>query len=245
MILYINKNIKKKKILRRDILYIIIPIIIGIIFTFCLNYQRFGNIFEYGYSYNIRNLDNYKNRTHTIGYYLKNILDTLVMIPSVDLFKFPFFKMDIANTNYFISSLKYNYNILGLISYPIILVLIFKKFLKYDTYKNNTLNCFINITVIFSFILLLLNYIYNGISEVYTLESKFLLIICSVLMMLKLIENNSDKLKIPTEQKIFLILSAITICIIIPISISTDRLYLHMTSIKFVNSLKNTFMFWI
>jgi hypothetical protein len=253
LIAIILKLAAPKKVNFTNCFLAIIPIIIFILITSKVNVIRFNTPFEYGNTYNIKKLDvNFKN-TNPISYYIKGLIETIIIVPNIDFFKFPFFKMDVTDNTYFLNEFSYEHNVLGLISFPIIWFLIFKRFLKLknnndisseEKEKLNTLK-FINIVMLFSLIILLINFLYKGISEIYTLETKFLLMIASILFILKNIENEKIFNGNTIMDKVFLTFAIINILIMVPISISTDQLYLYMINIRFVNTMKNLFMFWI
>ena len=235
----INLDIKEKLVYS---LVTALPIIICITSIFVLNNNRFNLIFEYGNYFNVKSLDSTFTSTSPLSYYIKGIIETIAIEPNLDFFRFPFSNMDVLKNNTFDNEFKYDNNILGLISFPIIWFLIIKSFLKpYDkeAYKK------INIIIIFSFVILFINEKLYGLSEIYTLETKLILMIAALLFIFKYIQYQEDKNKISTINKFFIVLAILNILIIFPISISTDKMYLHQVNNPYVNTLKNAIMFWI
>jgi hypothetical protein len=226
-----NTNDKNKPNIKIDLILMSVPILIFIIITIFYN-MHYTDL----NSTNIENL--------SITNITKGVIEAIVITPNIDTFKFPFSKMDTVNNNFFKSEYSYEDNLLGIISFPVIWLLLLKKFLTYYEDKKNTYK-FINIVILFSFIILICNLAIYEISEIYTLEFKFLLLFCAILFVLKNIENKNIFSGNTVTDKAFLILSIINILVIFPISNSTDLQYLYYTNIDFVNTLKNTFMFWI
>ena len=104
----------------------------------------------------------------------------------------------------------------------------------------------INLNLLLAISLTIINFYFYNISEIYSLEAKFILTLSSLLLILKMIENNSTTINGDTiYDNVFLIFSIVTLYIIIPISISTDVQLLYLSNSSFITNLKNFFMFWI
>ena len=242
----IKGKIKFKNINKYIPLFIYLtPIILFIILTLCTNYIQFNNILDYGYTHNVNVIDiTYKRSTIDISYILKGILETIFIPPSIEVLRFPFSRINVIDNQYSEDEFYYNHNLLGIISFPVIYFLLIKHFLKYTNNQNIKTLQFINKTILLSFILLIFNILMNGISEIFTIETKYLLILSSIIFSLKYIEdNNLEYEKRNNFNTIFFILALINLYIVIPISISTDEQYLYNYHIPTVNTITNFIMF--
>lgn len=258
LIHFLSKK-KERKANRRDILWMILPILLFVFITGKLNQARFGHPFVYGNSYQVQNIDpTYPTSNHFFSM-LTGLIETFIITPNINFFQFPFSRMDLTNQTYFLNEFSYEHHVLGLLSFPVIWLLICKRFLVWENkkQKNNTslpllvnestleLNRFLNFMILFSFFVLMIHFLYQGISEIYTLETKFFLTFASVLFVLKYVENDKKCNGTTGIEQVFCFFVILQISIVVPISLSTDQLYLYQVNREFVNTLKNFFLFWI
>lgn len=171
-----------KKINRKNIIYLIMPFIIIGTIAMCLNYIRFGNVFEFGITYQLGILDNNYSKFNLMAI-LNGIYTYLFRIPIFDT-TFPYVFNNVSMINYF--GFYFNtstgngiipMSILGLIV-PFIIKKMDKKTVK-----------FIVICLISGILLLSLDAIFGGSIKRYSLEFNWLFLIPIILIAIKNLKN--------------------------------------------------------
>ena len=225
---------KKEKI--RDIMIIAIPLGVLAILQMIYNYLRFDNILEFGAKYQLTGFNMNYCMNITIGKAFAGIIEYIFRMPEIRVFNFPFVVINNTTELFRVNELLYENRLYGLAGIPVLWILLFKKnILK----ENNELNKIINLVLIVSLISIIINTSFGGICEVYAIDFKLLLCIFSVLLLLKLTEEDNKEM-----HKLFLVLCVLTILLMLPINFTTENNYLTNFGNDFSVYLKNIFEFW-
>lgn len=222
LIMYIALNIIKKTNTQKYLFYYIMPIIVIGIFQMNYNYARYDSIFEFGAKYQLTgfNVINYINNA-SYSRVFRAFKYYICQLPRIDFMQFPYVFMNISYDNKLYDVYLYENLITGLILYPIIILSIILCFgIKKDRILAKLKNCLIVLYIIF-FILVIINAIFAGVSEIYSLDFKFMLMIVGVIYILKYIDVVGYK-KLLTC--VFIICSILNILFILPISYSGEGL---------------------
>lgn len=170
-----------KKLNKKNIIFLIPFIIVGLI-TMYLNYIRFGNIFEFGITYQLGILDNSYSKFNLISI-LNGIYTYLLRFPIVDT-TFPYIFNNISMLEYF--GFYFNtatgngiltMSILGLIV-PFMVRKINKETIR-----------FIIFCLILGFIILCIDSVYGGSLKRYSIEFSWLFLIPIILMTINSFKN--------------------------------------------------------
>lgn len=228
----------KEKI--KDAIFICIPLGILAIFQMILNYIRFDNILEFGATYQLTGLNMNVTMIMTFGKIYAGIVEYLFRTITINPLVFPFVFVNTNTALTAINEICYENKLIGLISIPIMWGLL----LKGNVVKkadNKELKFFIRIALITVILAIIITTCFGGICEVYSIDFKLMLAIVSVLILLKWLENNSEKEDI---NRVFLILCVATIVIMVPLGLTTELGFFSNfasdTSVWF----KNIFEFW-
>ena len=237
LILYfVINSIKDSKEKLKDLLKIAIPLGILAIIQMIYNYLRFGSIFEFGARYQLTGFNMNYCMSFTLGKMFTGIFEYIFKLPEIRVLNFPFVFINNERELFRANELLYENRLYGLIAIPILWVLIFKKqILKSD----KGLNKVANIILITSLLSIIANTTFGGVCEVYAVDFKLVLSIISVVILLKLVENEKAQ-----NNKLYFILCIITILLMIPISFTTENNFLTNYGIDFTVYLKNIFEFW-
>lgn len=233
------KNLKLKEKIK-DWIIILIPLGIFAILQMFLNYLRFDNIFEFGARYQLTGFNMNTCMNITFGKIYAGLMEYLFKTPIVNPLKFPFIfaNDDISLTT--INEVCYENRLIGLISIPILYIYLFKgNIIKKN--KDKELHIFLNILLITTIIAIIINTCFGGICEAYTIDFKLILSIGAIILLLKWCENNQKNKDI---NKIFTLLSVVTIIIMVPLSLTTELDLLTNLSNDITVFFKNTFEFW-
>lgn len=236
--IYINKQKLKDKII--DISFILVPIGILAIFQMIINYLRFDNIFEFGAKYQLTGFNMTTCMSFTFGKIYAGIVEYLFKTPVINPLKFPFVFINKDTALTIINEVCYENRLVGLISIPIFYVYIFKKNIL-DKSKDKELKKFIDMCIVISLLSIIINSCCGGICEAYSIDFKMILSLGAILLLLKGISNNSTN---PTYQKVFVILCFATICIMLPIGLTTECDLLTNCGSDITVFFKSIFEFW-
>ena len=232
-----DKSIKEKII---DSIFVIIPLGSFAIFQMIYNYIRFDNIFEFGAAYQLTDANMTICMSFTFGKIIAGIFEYLLRLPRIVPFSFPFIFANTETGLMTINEVCYEARLVGLVALPILWIYLFSKNIL-EKSKDKSFKIFIRMIIIIAFIAMIIATCCGGICEAYSVDFKLLLCIGSIMLSLKLLNQNEKKQEI---NKLFLVLTLATILIMIPISFTTEANFL----INFINSntvfLKNIFEFW-
>lgn len=236
--IYINKQKLKDKII--DISFILVPIGILVIFQIIINYLRFDNIFEFGAKYQLTGFNMTTCMSFTFGKIYAGIVEYLFKTPVINPLKFPFVFINKDTALTIINEVCYENRLVGLISIPIFYVYIFKKNIL-DKSKDKELKKFIDMCIVISLLSIIINSCCGRICEAYSIDFKMILSLGAILLLLKGISNNSTN---TTYQKVFVILCFATICIMLPIGLTTECDLLTNCGSDITVFFKSIFEFW-
>lgn len=228
----------KNKII--DSILILIPLGILAIFQMIFNYVRFDNLFEFGARYQLTGFNMNTCMSFTFGKAIQGVGEYLLKTPTINPFTFPFVFINTSTLSTTLNELCYENRLIGLVAIPVFWIYLFaNNILSKSTDK--ALKKFVIIAVVVSFISIILNTCYGGICEAYSLDFKMILAIVAVILFMKAIEMEENKIYI---NKLFLIITIATILIMIPISFTTERNFLIDNTSSQTVFLKNIFEFW-
>lgn len=222
LLLYIVYNVYKTNIKKTsNILYYVLPIICIGIFQMIYNYVRYESIFEFGAKYQLTGF-NLLDYIHISGSrILRAFKYYIFQIPKFDVSNFPYIFMNTNYDNYLYNEWLYENVVTGLITYPVIVLAFIIFFSKSkDKVSLKIKNCLKLLYIIFIF-MVVINATCAGVSEIYSLEFKFILMFVSIIYILNYINLNPQKKII---HYIFIISCILNIGIIFPISYSGEEL---------------------
>ncbi len=239
-LLYSTKEIKSIKEKIKDGICIAVPLGILAVFQMILNYLRFDSILEFGAKYQLTGFNMNYCMNITFGKIYAGILEYLLKLPSIRPFEFPFIFVNTTTSLTSVNEVCYENRLVGLISIPILWIFLFRGNILRKS-KNKELKLFTNLCIIISFVTMALSTCFGGICEAYSIDFKLILCINAIILLLKLVEQNENKIEV---SRLFLILCLATIIIMIPISLTTElNLLTNLTSALTV-FFKNMFEFW-
>ncbi|MBR3696722.1 MAG: hypothetical protein IKM97_00380 [Clostridia bacterium] len=233
------KEIKiKNKI--KDSIIICMPLGILAISQMILNYVRFDNIFEFGARYQLTDFNMNTCMSITFGKIIQGIGEYIFKIPNVKIFTFPFVFINTEILATSLNELCYENRLVGLLGVPVFWIYIFMKDIISKS-KNKELNRLIIISLIVSFLSIIINTCFAGICELYSLDFKMILSVIAIILFNKEVEFAKDNFFI---NKLFLVAMIATILIMIPISFTTEENFLINNKSSQTVFLKNFFEFW-
>lgn len=238
LVLQSMKNISVKEKIK-DSIWIVVPLGIFAIFQMIFNYLRFDSILEFGAKYQLTSFNMIYCMKMSFGKIYAGIMEYIFRIPTINPLEFPFVFINTNTSLVSVNEVCYENRLIGLIAIPIMWIYIFLNNILRNE-KDKDLKNFIKICVVASIISLLFNSLFGGIAEVYSIDFKLVLSICAVILLLKLIDNNNDKML----NKLFLVICIATILIMIPISFTTEVNFLSNLRSQITVFLKNMFEFW-
>jgi uncharacterized integral membrane protein len=240
----ISKNIKT---LIKKIFAFIIPLSLMGIIQMWFNYVRFDSIFEFGALYQLTVAD---MRVHTgisLPILMKGIMKFLFTLPSISLFEFPF--INTYDTMYYsmgLNEYEYENSVAGILIIPIIWLIFLKGKIKKEDKIDKKLVKIINIVLITSVTLIVIVTCYAGAAEAYSMDVKIMLVLFSLLIGFKLLEQSSkNNISFEKYNFIFLVLCAISIFLVMPQSISTEGSLLENMYMPINIYLSHFFEFWL
>lgn len=186
----IYKLFRKYNINFKNIIYILIPCIIIGLCQMTYNYLRYDSIFEFGAKYQLTGFNLIDYMGFSLSKFVRGLKFSLFTLPT---FKneFPYIFIKVINDNEPFKEWLYENIFLGVLVSPVVvyqLVLMFKK--SKDKILNTCKN--INLIVYIIFILLvLINTSYGGISEIYFIDFKYVLILINVISILLYLKNTN------------------------------------------------------
>lgn len=203
------------------LLYYITPIIIIALMQMGYNYLRFDSIFEFGIKYQLTGFSLQKVQYCSIKKILRGLKFYTFQLP-IFTNQFPYIIMSIIPDNSLYSEFLYEHSVLGLISFPSIVlsfVLLFFKRKKKDLIDYKIILILLYIIFI---IIVIINTTFAGVSETYSTEFKLITMFSSIIYIEKLISisKNNKYLKVLT-----IVVYIINILLILPISYSGEDLY--------------------
>lgn len=230
-------NLKEKI---KDGIFVLIPLGIFAVFQMILNYLRFDNIFEFGAKYQLTSFNMTSCMSFTFGKIFAGFMEYLFRIPNINPLRFPFVFINTDTSLVSINEVCYENRLVGLIAIPILWIYLFINNIFKKT-ENSEIKLFIKLCIVSSFIAIIINTCLGGICEAYAIDFKLFLCIGAIMLLLKIIEQNKDKKEI---KKLFLIICIVTICLMIPISFTTEQNFLINLRSSVTVFFKNTFEFW-
>lgn len=233
------KNLKlKNKII--DGLFVLVPLGIFAIFQMILNYLRFDNIFEFGAKYQLTSFNMISCMGMTFGKAFAGIMEYIFKTPIINPLKFPFVFINKDTALVTMNEVCYENRLVGLVAIAILWIYLFKKNILKNESKE--LKYFINLGIIVSVIAMIISACFGGICEAYSIDFKMILCIGAALLLLKLVEQNEGN---EILNKAFVIICLVTICLMIPISLTTEVNFLENLTSSVTVFGKNIFEFWI
>ena len=238
LILISMKELKlKPKII--DLVIISIPLGILALLQMTLNYLRFDNILEFGAKYQLTSFNMISCMSITFGKIIGGILEYLFRAPMINPLKFPFVFINTETSLVSMNEVCYENRLLGLIGIAILFVYLFKNnILK----EEKELKLFINTGIIISFLAMIVSTCFGGICEAYSIDFKMILCIGAIVLFLKAMDKEEENEII---NKLFVILSVITIIMMMGISFTTENNFLINYTSSITVFWKNIFEFWI
>lgn len=240
MLYYILKDLKKKDIIE-NICIFIIPLIVIATLQMLYNYARYESIFEFGAKYQLTIYDMRCLMNVSIPKIIKGYMKYLLTFPSIQLEKFPFIQMyDINNVvSPTLGVLSFDMPVIGVLVTPIMWgIFLKKKILDLKNKKEKELNILINIVIIISALIILVNTVFAGIAEKYALQYKLILVIVSSVLLLKGIEKKK------VSNQFFMVLCLSTILLILPLALHVPENWALDNTIPIIVEMKNLFEFW-
>jgi len=239
-VLYEKNNKKINKQLINKIFIYAIPIAVIALIQMAYNYARFDNIFEFGARYQLTIYDMNVLMSFSIPRLIKGVIIYLFKSPTINLDDFPFISIidecDITTT---LGVIAFEFCNLGLLAVPIFWGLFVKnEVLKDVTQKEKELKKAINIIIVVSSIIMIVNILFAGICEQYAIQYKVMLIMSTILILIKGIEKNK------ISNRVFFILCIVSILITLPISLNTLDYFLDVPDTNLDIFLENMFEFW-
>lgn len=233
------KNLSKKEKLI-DAIFIVVPLGAFAIFQMILNYVRFDNIFDFGAMYQLTGLNLASCMLVTFGKIYAGFAEYLFRLPTINPLKFPFVFANVDTSLVAINEMCYENRLVGLVALPILWVYLFKGHFVKET-ENKEFKWFINLVIIISVFAIIINTCFGGICETYSLDFKLLLSIGAVMLLLKWSERDENN---NIKNKISMSLFIATIVIMLPISLTTECVFLSNFGSDISVFWKNLFEFW-
>lgn len=235
-----NDKTINKSIIKKIVIYAI-PIIIIAGIQMWYNYARYDNIFEFGAKYNLTIYDMNILMSFSLPKLIKGFVIYLVKMPTINIVSFPFITItDLEEISTSLGAITFEYGNLGLFAIPIFYALFMKnKFINNINSKENELNNILNITIISTIIIIIINITFAGMCEQYAIQYKIILVIFSILILLKGLEIKK------ISNFVLLILCITSIVITLPISLNTLNRFLQGNVTNLIIYLENMFQFWM
>lgn len=222
-----------------DAIFIIVPLGVFAIFQMILNYVRFDSIFDFGAMYQLTGLNLSSCMLITFGKIYAGLVEYLFRLPTINPLKFPFVFANVDTSLIAINEICYENRLVGLVSLPILWVYLFKGHILKETDKKE-FKWFINLIIIISIFAIIINTCFGGICEAYSIDFKLMLSIGAVMLLLKWAEKDENN----TKKKIVMSLCIATIVIMLPISLTTECVFLSNFGSDISVFWKNLFEFW-
>lgn len=261
--LYFKCKEKNKLAFIKYIIFTTIPIAILAIFQMWYNNIRFGSIIEFGAKYQLTSYNMTILMSFSFSKIIYGLLKFIFTLPIINAIKFPFVFAQSGIILHGLNEITYQTRIIGLISIPILYILLFKNIIlnnieskkldkkssskikeKIQTSKmsstNKYLNIIINALLICGVLLIAITTCMGGIGENYISDFKVLLCMFSAILWFKLLEKNDNELII----KLFIITCIITLLLFIPLSFSGESNLLQNQNLPLSQLLAHTFEFW-
>lgn len=232
------KNLSPKEKLI-DAIFIIVPLGAFAIFQMILNYVRFDSIFDFGAMYQLTGLNLSSCMQVTFGKIYAGLVEYLFRLPTINPLKFPFVFANVDTSLIAINEICYENRLVGLVALPILWVYLFKGHILKETDKKE-FKWFINLIIIISIFAIIINTCFGGICEAYSIDFKLMLSIGAVMLLLKWAEKDENN----TKRKIVMCLCIATIFIMLPISLTTECVFLSNFGSDISVFWKNLFEFW-
>ena len=220
---------------------ILIPLGIFAIFQMYLNYIRFDNVLEFGAKYQLTGFNMNYCMFITFGKIYAGVVEYMLKTPIINPLKFPFVFINTDTAVTSINEVCYENRLIGLIGIPILYSYLFKNNINQLKTNNKELNMFLNLCIITSMLSIIINTCFGGICEAYSIDFKMMLSLGAILILLKIIEDNRKNKII---QNSFIILCIATLCIMIPINLTTESNFLINFASDTTVFFKNVFEFW-
>ena len=232
------KNLTKKEKMI-DAIFIIVPLGAFAIFQMILNYVRFDSIFDFGAMYQLTGLNLSSCMLVTFGKIYAGFAEYLLRLPTINPLKFPFIFANVDTSLVAINEICYENRLVGLVALPILWIYLFKGYILKET-DNKEFKWLINLIIIVSIFAIIINTCFGGICEVYSIDFKLMLSIGAVMLLLKWTEKDENN----TKKKIAMCLCITTIVIMLPISLTTECVFLSNFGSDISVFWKNLFEFW-
>lgn len=235
------KKFDKKTIIKMVVSFSI-PLAIIACFQMWYNYIRFNSVFEFGIKYQLTALDRENLVYISPIKIISGLTEYLFKLPNIRYDLFPFIEVppntSVISNNYNIRL--YDWSILGIMVLPLSWIFLMYPYLKK---KLNLSKSFLRMTrmlIITVIMILLSNIVGGGVAQVYITDVRIMFYMLCIIIYFKIFE----KFKITILEKVFLIICIISLLIIIPVDLSSERNYFSNIDTHMEVSLKNLVEFW-
>lgn len=238
---YWKDKTKSTKIKINHMVCFLLPLGLLAVFQMGYNLLRFENPLEFGAKYQLTSFNMENEMKITFGKLLEGMGKYLFTFPHIQIFNFPFVIPNIDKNVMVLNELCYQNKLTGLMAIPIAWVFALCGCWKKETKKEQEFCDWIGVNLLVVLAFIVLNTCMAGICDAYSIEMKVIFVMTATLLGLKLVEKGTDKKMI---QRIFVGLCIATLCVMVPLSLSTEGNWFMDTTKETTVYLKNYFEFW-
>lgn len=241
ILLYWKDKTKSTKVKISQMVCFLLPLGLLAVFQMGYNLLRFENPLEFGAKYQLTSFNMENEMRVTFGKLLEGMGKYLFTFPHIQIFSFPFVIPNIDKNVMALNELCYQNKLTGLMAIPIAWIFALWGCWKKETKKEQEFCYWIRINLLVVLAFIVLNTCMAGICDAYSIEMKVIFVMAATLLGLKLVEKGTDK---KMTQRIFVGLCIATLCLMVPLSLSTEGNWFMDTTKETTVYLKNYFEFW-